>query len=64
MNITADIPADQKAMLFDFLVTNSYIFTWFAIDISGVNPKIVMHSLDVDDRPGVFQKKRVLGLER
>jgi len=64
VSILADLPAQQKARLSDFLLANGDIFAWSASDMPGVDPKLVMHSLDVDDRRGVFQKKRVLRLER
>ena len=64
MSISADLPAHEQARLSDFLLANGDIFAWSASDMPGVDPQLVMHSLDVDDRPRVFQKKRVLGLER
>lgn len=62
VNISADIPAAQRVRISNFLLDNADIFAWSASDVPGVDPILVMHSLDVDDRRGVFQKKRVLGL--
>lgn len=57
VNISEDIPAEQRARIYDFLLANSDIFAGSASDMPSVDPTLVMHSLDVDNRPEIFQKK-------
>ena len=64
VNICATLPPPEKEALVQFLHRNEDIFAWSASDMPGIDPNIICHSLNVDGRPGVFQKKRNLGQQR
>ena len=52
-------------MLIDFLKSNFDCFAWSHADMSGIDPEIIMHKLQVDPlHQPVRQKRRKFALER
>ena len=63
--IRANLPPKMKESLVQFLKNNKDVFAWSYEDMSGINPSIISHKLNVDPslRP-VKQKLRVFAPER
>jgi dsDNA-binding SOS-regulon protein len=63
--IGASLPPEMKESLVQFLKNNKDVFAWSHEDMSGINPSIISHKLNVDPslRP-VKQKWRVFAPER
>ena len=63
--VGASLKEPLKSQLVMFLQENSDIFAWTAVDMPGIDPKLITHMLNVDpDRKTIKQKKRNFAPER
>lgn len=63
--IASDLDSDVKAEVIDCLRRNVGIFAWSSAELTGIQPAVVEHKLNI--MPGtrlVKQKKRHFGLEK
>ncbi|KAK8957690.1 hypothetical protein KSP39_PZI001086 [Platanthera zijinensis] len=59
LSINSELPEDQKAELISCLLKNLDVFAWAAEDMSGIDPDVACHHLNVDPNfKPVQQKKR------
>ncbi|KAL0431915.1 UNVERIFIED_CONTAM: hypothetical protein Sradi_0817500 [Sesamum radiatum] len=63
--IVSQMSLEMKTMTIDFLRKNRDMFAWSPSDFQGINPKVIVHRLNIDPqaRP-VKQKKHFFGVER
>ena len=65
VKIGRNLNAEQKKNLFEFLRNNLDVFAWSHVDMVGISPKVIMHTLILDrDIPSKQQKTRLLGNEK
>ncbi|KAL8116987.1 hypothetical protein AgCh_023241 [Apium graveolens] len=63
--VGATLEEPLRGKLVKFLQENSDVFTWSAADMSGIDPELITHKLNVDqNRKTLKQKKRSFALER
>ena len=55
----------RKEELVEILRNNLDVFAWSHEDMVGINPNVMMHTLNLDrNMPAKVQKRRLLGKER
>ena len=65
LKIGSKLAEGLRRRLIDFLMSNSNYFAWSHADMHGIDPKIIMHKLQVDPlHQPVRQKRRKFALER
>lgn len=57
-NVGIGLPDDDKERLVGFLRRNADIFAWSHKDMSGINPSITVHKLNVDPEAKSVRKKK------
>ena len=63
--IGANLPPKMKESLVQFLKNNKDVFAWSHEDMSGINPSIISHKLNVNPTlHPIKQKRRVFAPER
>lgn len=63
--IGATLQEPLKGKMIKFLQENSHEFAWTTTDITGIDPGLITHKLNMDpNRKTVKQNKRIFALER
>ncbi|XP_011093333.1 uncharacterized protein LOC105173330 [Sesamum indicum] len=63
--IGSQMTKEMETMMIDFLRNNNDLFAWRPSDFQGINPKVIVHRLNIDSQvKPVKQKKRVFGVKR
>ena len=65
LQIVTSLTQEIRTSLFEFLRNNINVFAWSYDDMSGIDPNIIVHQLNVDSNfKLVFQKRRTFNEQR